>query len=278
LSFILINIFGFKKKMEQTYLQAVCLGILQGITEFLPVSSSAHLILVSWWWDGKPLPMYLNVALHFGTLLAVLVYFAKDWLEMLTKTKRYFFYKEKSFAANTLFPSLVIASIPAGILGLSFKSSIEKYFHSPQTIVLPLFTVGILLWLVDKFCGTEKKLGSLTIASAFLIGIAQSFALIPGVSRSGATIIAARLLHFERSDAAKFSFLLGTPAMFGAALLHLGDFAQQVAEPKFYLSIIVSFLVGLATIKFFLEFIKKFGFLVFALYRGLLALVLFGIN
>ena len=121
-------------------------------------------------------------------------------------------------------------------------------------------------------------LKSLTITNAFLIGVAQSFALIPGVSRSGATIIAARMLSFKREDAAKFSFLLGTPAMFGAALLHYKDFLLHMYEPKLYLSILVSFFVGLGAIKFFLEFVKKFGFLVFAVYRGLLALALFLIN
>lgn len=257
--------------MDMSWLQAVLLGIVQGITEFLPISSSAHLIALSWLWNNEPLPLFQNVAFHFGTLMAVVVFFYKDWLKIAGAAYQGVIKKKSSFEFNTLLPSLILGSIPAGVLGLLGKDYIETYFHNPQTIILPLVLVGLLLWLVDKKYAQEKQLNALTISSAFLIGIAQACALIPGASRSGATIIAARMLTFKRSDAAKFSFLLGTPAMFGASLLHYKDFFAGLTSPVFFLGIGTSFLVGVLSIKFFLLFLSRFGFLAFAIYRVLFA-------
>ncbi len=252
---------------------SILLGIIQGITEFLPVSSSAHLILISSMVNGKALPMFLNVSLHFGTLLAVLIYFFDDWWKILKGLKLFIINKQKTYEQQVLLPALIMGSVPAGVVGLLWKDPIEEFFHNPKSVILPLILVGLLLWLVDKKSRTNRSLKSLTITDGIKIGLAQVCALIPGVSRSGATIVAARALSFKREDAARFSFLLGTPAMGGAALLHARGFIENIGNPAFIVGIITSCVVGLGAIKFFISFINRFGFFAFALYRTLLAFV-----
>lgn len=250
------------------------LGMIQGLTEFLPVSSSGHLIFFSWLLKGKPIPLAVNASLHFGTLIAVLVYFWHDWFNIARGTYKKIVNREDSFESNFLLPALILGSVPAGVAGLLGKDLIEEVFHKPLSIVIPLLSVGYILWILDYKSPSGKSLKNMNIKDALLIGFAQAIALIPGVSRSGATISCARALGYERMAAARFSFLLGTPAMGGAALLHWKDFLASMGSSEFYIGIISSFLVGCCTIKFFLEFIKKFGFLVFALYRTALALLI----
>ncbi len=252
---------------------AVVLGIIQGVTEFLPVSSSAHLIIASWLFKGKSLSLSLNIALHMGTLSAVLVYFKKDFISIL-----------KSLAALSknhrnpeimLAKGLVVGTIPAAVVGLAFKDEIEAYFHNPQAVIYPLAIVGVLLWLIDHKSHQSRNIVDLKISDAFLVGVAQMFALIPGTSRSGATIVGARILGFDRESAARFSFLLGTPAMLGAAVLEGESLIASLSDPVFYVGFLVSALVGILTIHFLLQFVKRFGFLVFALYRVVVAIFLF---
>lgn len=257
-----------------TSFEAFLIGALQGVTEFLPISSSAHLILYSYFKGEGSLPLFYNVALHFGTALALLVYFAKDWLRLLfSLTKKSPQKKDKE--NRKLFFNLVIASLPAGLLGLSFKNFIEKNFHAPSSLILPLGLFGILLWFVDKKNKQTKKLHQMSLKEAFFVGVGQSLALIPGVSRSASSIIACRFILLSRKDAIRFSFLMGTPIMLAAALLHLGDFSRNYYLPQFYIGFLSSFFIGLLSIHFFLTFFVRFGFLAFALYRVALALVLF---
>jgi undecaprenyl-diphosphatase len=260
--------------MQQAIVQIFILGIVQGITEFLPVSSSAHLIIVSTLLDGKALPMYFNVALHFGTLLAVVAYFAKDWQQMCIKFYRRLLFKEKSYESETLIPAIVVGCIPAGIIGILAKDKIESLFHSTGSIIVPLFVTGIVLWAVDYYAKSTKNLQQITIKNALLIGLIQVCALIPGVSRSGSTIIAGRLCNLNRHDSAKFSFLLGMPIILGASLLHIKDFIEHMREPYFYLGIIISCCSGLIAIRFFMNFVKYYGFLIFAIYRAILAVLI----
>ncbi|MBP6219231.1 MAG: undecaprenyl-diphosphate phosphatase [Oligoflexales bacterium] len=257
----------------EALIKAALLGLVQGITEFLPISSSAHLIVASWWMNGDVLPLSLNVALHFGTLAALLFYFYRQWFELLMGLYRRVVYREVSFSSDTLFPALILGSIPAAILGLSLEKKLEELFHHPLTVCLPVAGVGIALWLADKKGASRKLLGDLSLKDAFLIGLAQSCALIPGVSRSGATILCARVLSYKRPDAAKFSFLLGTPAMAGAALLHVKDFWAYRTDSSFYVGVLSSCFVGCFAIHFFMKFITRFGFLPFAIYRVLFALL-----
>lgn len=256
-------------------LYAIILGAVQGVTEFLPVSSSAHLIIVSWFYSGKTLPLSLNVALHIGTLVAVLIYFKKDWLAIIRSVFVFVQKKEKNFENQVLLPGLILGTIPAGVIGLLWKDQIESIFHNPGFVVYPLAIVGVLLWYIDAKVGVSRSLRSLSLKDAILVGVAQACALIPGTSRSGATILGARLLGFDRESAARFSFLLGTPAMLGAAILEAGDIAKSLDDPVFYIGFISAVLVGIASIHFLIEFVKRFGLAAFAIYRVILALVLF---
>lgn len=255
-------------------LHAIALGALQGVAEFLPISSSAHLIIVSWLMDGKPLPLTLNIALHVGTLVAVLVYFWKDWLRLVKAVVLRVTRGERSYESDTLLPGLIIGSIPAGVIGVLWNDKIEQIFHHPGTTILPLAIVGVLLWLVDKKAPAEKSMRDISIKDAFLVGIGQACALIPGFSRSGSTILAGRLLKIRREDAARFSFLLGTPAMLGAALLKRDELIVSFADPQFIIGASTSMIVGCLTIGFLLHFLRRFGFGAFAIYRVALALVL----
>lgn len=253
-------------------IQTILLSIIQGIAEFLPISSSGHLIIFSWFMSGQPLPLSLNVSLHFGTLLAVLIYFRKDWINLTFAA--FELLKTKSFVTTDqkLLYQLVLASIPAGLVGIFFKDLIEIWLHHPIIVIFPLGLVGLLLWFIDKKSKSEKSISELSNKEAFLIGLAQMMALIPGVSRSGATIAMARFLHLSRYQAARFSFLLGTPAMLGASLIHIKDFLAHQGDPSFYIGILTAFLSGLLTIHFLLSFLQRFGFAIFAIYRLILAI------
>ena len=259
---------------ESNVWYAILLGVIQGISEFLPISSSGHLIITSDLTGNKTLPLSLNVALHFGTLIAIITYFWRDWFDIFKATSKYLYKREKSFESHTLLPALLIGSIPAGIVGLWFKDHIESYFHNPIAVTVPLILVGILMVYVDRRQPSDKNITSLSLKNSLLIGIAQAIALIPGTSRSGITITAARFLKFSKFDAAKFSFLLGTPAMTGAFLLKSKEIFVYITEPIFFIGMLTSFFVGLVTMKFLFKLLKDFGFLGYAVYRIILAVVI----
>jgi len=255
---------------------AIVLGIVQGIGEFLPISSSAHLILVRWFfgWDpvinqaGANLDIALDVALHAGTLIAVLIYFFQDWIKLtvngLTRG-----WKTKEGA---IFWYLVAATIPGGLAGLVLESKIDQFIRSqPLIIATGLAIMGIILYFVDKYAVQRTQLGQITFKQALLIGISQAIALIPGVSRSGITMTTARLLGFTRETAAKFSFLLATPIIAGAALKHTPDIIHNIASPLFLVGTVVSALVGLFCISFLLKYLQKNNFAIFAIYRIVMA-------
>lgn len=260
--------------MNPEIVTGIVLGLVQGITELLPVSSSAHLIIVSAALQGKPLPLSLNVALHLGTVLAVLVYFYQDWLAMGRAVVRRVRGGTKSFGSDVLLPALILGSVPAGVIGLKFHKLIEEKLHHPAMVALPLGLVGVLLWWSDRYRPSKRELNDLTIKDGILVGLAQAASLFPGVSRSGSTIIAGRWLGFKRPDAARFSFLLGTPAMFGAALLELRDIAGHLGDPVLYTGTIVSFASGCLAIGFLMRFVRNNGFFWFMVYRVTVAAVI----
>ncbi len=251
--------------------EAIVLGVVQGIGEFLPISSSAHLIVASHFLNGVTIPLASEVALHMGTLGAVLIYFWRDWLSMLDNLVKFLTRKEADSNSLKLFGFLVLGSVPAAIFGGACKHWIENNLHHPLVTVLPLAVVGILLYLIDKGVQRKDDISSLNTRKVLFIGMMQALALIPGVSRSGATIIGGRLSGIDREGAARFSFLLGTPAMFGAALLEFSDIKLAIHEPNFAMAVAVSFVSGCLAIKFFLNFLRRYGFGVFAVYRVLLA-------
>lgn len=256
-------------------LMSIFLGIIQGISEFLPISSSGHLILFSYFYSGHALPLDFNIALHFGTALAVIIFFWRDWLLLIRNFVSSIGCEKKVFwEKNQLLSLILVGSIPAGIAGIAFNDIIGIYLHSPFVVILPLAIVGFYLYKVDRDCPQSKQLQQMSLKNALLIGFAQMAALIPGVSRSGATILAARYLRFNRVDAARFSFMLGTPAMVGAALLHARDFSAGFENSSFWIGILTSFMSGCITIQIFLKLVSRFGFLFFAIYRAVLAAVI----
>lgn len=255
---------------------AIVLGIVQGIGEFLPISSSAHLIITRWLFNWDPIinqaagniDIALDVALHVGTLLAVLIYFFRDWLELLVngltnglKTKE-----------GKMFWYLVAATIPGGVAGLALESVIERFVRSqPLIIAVGLAIMGIILYYVDKKSTQSVDFEKITFKQAFIIGIAQALALIPGVSRSGITMTTGRLLGFSRETAAKFSFLLATPIIGGAALKHTPDILNNTSNPLFLVGTAVSAIVGLLSISLLLKYLRRNNFAIFAAYRLVLA-------
>lgn len=252
--------------------EIIILGVVQGLAEFLPISSSAHLILVSSAFGTEALPLSANIALHLGTLLAVLLYFWRDWFAILSGLFRKVSGGDDQGAVFRL-QALIIGSIPAGIIGLGFKSQIEEYLHHPLAAVAPLAVFGVIIWWGDRRFPREKSWSSINLKQAFVIGIFQSLALIPGVSRSGSTILGGRIFGLKRDEAARFSFLLGTPAMLAASMLEMKDILALSADGSFFIGILASFVTGCLTIKFFLSFLKRFGFGGFAIYRVILAVV-----
>lgn len=240
------------------------LSLIQGITEFLPVSSSSHLILVSKFLNFENESLSIDVSLHVGSFMAVVVYFYKDILS---------FFKNK-----ILFLKIFISSLPVMIFGFFLVESgmIEK-IRNLKLIAWTTLTFGILLYISDKFKLVKNISKNFTYKSAIVIGFFQIFSLIPGVSRSGVAITAARFLNFKRLDAAKISFLLSIPILGAVSVFGIKNlilYEDTYLTKLNLISIIFSFLSSLITIKYFLYYIKKFNLNVFVYYRTLLGLIL----
>ncbi len=247
------------------------LSFIQSMTEFLPVSSSGHLILAdSFGFSNQTLAT--DVALHAGTLIAVMAYFHKDIARLLTGIWH-------KGSARTLFIHLCIATIPVVIVGFFGRTVIETTLRSPFVVAFSAIFFGILLWWVDKIAPKQKGLTGLTVKGAFLIGLAQVLALIPGTSRSGITITCARALHINRTDAARFSMLLSIPTISLGALYILGQSllnhtAEQLLNIHLLFGIILSAVFGLFAVWFLMRWVKTASFAIFAVYRVALGLFL----
>lgn len=260
-------------------LEVVILGIIQGIAEFLPISSSAHLIIFRDVFGigsgiSENMALCLDIALHLGTLLAIGIYFFKDFITMI-KTG---FTKGIKDKEGKLLWFLVIATIPAAIVGVLFEDVIENYVRSNYILIAcALAFMGILIYLADRFSKQTNNLEKMTWKQAFLIGCSQVFALIPGFSRSGTTIATSRTLKMNREDAAKFSFYLSAPVVLGAVVLHLfksetwAIIGNNIAV--FVVGILVAFIAGLLCIEFLLKYLRKHDFKLFMWYRLILALI-----
>lgn len=253
--------------MDIEMIKSVIMGIVQGITEFFPISSTAHLILFPWFfgWEGELNTLTFDVALHGGTLVSLIACFYKDWMHLFLKDRR-----------TLLF--IVIATIPAGIIGVAFNGLIEHTLRSPLIIVFTLIGFGVLMLLAERYGKRNKEHPS--FVDAFIIGCAQAVALIPGVSRSGITITAGLFRNIKRESAARFSFLLSTPVIAGATLL---EGRKLVSNPEHYhldvfaAGFIAAFISGFFAIKFLLAFLKKHPLHLFIYYRFLLAVIILGI-
>ena len=254
--------------------QSLIFGIVQGIGEFVPISSTAHLILVPYFTGWKDPGLSFDVALHLGTLIAVLAYFWKDWVNILNSSwlnvKRN---GVKGFKNDLLF-YLIIATVPGVIFGLLLEKKAESIFRSPILIALTLIIAGMFLYWADKKWAGKKEIKDLNIKNALIIGLAQAFAVIPGVSRSGATITAGLWQKLNKISAARFSFLLSTPIIAGAALLKLPSLLKNGLDTFLIVGILSSAISGFLAIKFLLKFLEKYGYGLFFWYRLILGIII----
>ena len=250
-------------------MEALILGIVQGLTEFLPVSSTAHLVLFPWFfhWTGELDSLTFDVALHAGTLLALLVCFWRDWVELI-------------FTRRRLFSLIVIASVPAGIAGFILHDVVEHTLRSPYVIAVSLVVFGCIMLIAEKL-NKHKSMENITLADALTIGIAQAIAIIPGVSRSGITISAGLYRGIDRESSARFSFLLSTPIIAGATALHAVKLMNGNADYQmslFAVGLIASAVTGFAALRFLMSFFRNHPLNVFAYYRfGLAAVIIAGL-
>ena len=254
--------------------QAIILGVVQGLTELLPISSSAHLKLIPWIFNWKSMPESFDIALHLGTLLAITIFFFKEWLGLIKGGYEQIFKKKKS-TEGKIFWYIVAVTIPTGIVSLlldKFSEVIcEKFGIEMLLVGIALIVLGIVLYIVDKKSASEVKYEEMTFKQSFLIGLSQAIAAaFPGTSRSGITMTVARALKVDRESAAKYSFLLSTPIILAAVLVSIADFELSLA---FFAGLISSFLVGIVVIKFLLDYLKKGSFKIFAIYRVVLGLI-----
>ena len=247
-----------------TLLQAVILGLVQGLGEFLPISSSAHLILVPWLFGWTDPGLTFDVALHMGTLVAVVLYFWKDWWRLIIKGLT-----QVRSVEGRLFWCLASASVPGAIGGYLLQKKAETVFRSPILIAIMLIVMGVALYLADRRSAKDVEMKNISFGTCMLIGIFQTLAIIPGVSRSGITMTAGLVRGMNREGAARFSFLLSTPMIMGAAMVKLPHVLSNssMISVNFAIGILVSCVTGIAGIGFLLRYVQTRDFLPFAWYR-----------
>lgn len=253
------------------------LGILQGLAEFLPISSSAHLALAPWAFGWQDPGLAFDVALHLGTLVTVLWYFRKEWgalirsgIEILVKRR-----VETPNEWRAVF--LVIGTVPAAVAGLLLEEKAETAFRDPALMATTLMIMGVFLWAADRFMPQGRSLGELTWRDALLIGVAQACALVPGFSRSGSTITGARLLRIDRTSAAVFSFLLSMPITAAAALLKVPDAIREGISLPLVVGVVAAALSSWLAIAVLLKYVSRNSYGVFAVYRLALGAVVLAV-
>ncbi len=275
-------------------LKAVFLGVIQGLTEFIPISSSAHLVIIPWmlqWEDPALESLAFDVALHLGTLIALLVYFAHDWVRLIragiaSVVER----KVGEDPERRLAWFLVIGSVPGAIVGLLMERRIEEWFHPSQgsiqsssmiAMACIIAALGGFLFLAERFADHQRNMSQLTYRDSILVGLAQALAIFPGVSRSGSTITAGLALGLERETAARFSFLLSAPIVAGAGLKSLLSISKEIQSGAIGGSDYILFPIGLVAaavsgyfcIRFLLRFLQNHPTNVFIYYRWILAVL-----
>ena len=260
-----------------TVFQAIVLGLVQGLAEFLPISSSAHLALTPYFLGWEDPGLAFDVALHLGTLMALAWYFRADWIALTQSAWRIVRYRRVDGINERRVLFLVVATIPGAIAGLLVNDLAETTFRSPALIACTLIIMGVLLWAADRFAPRARAESEIRWRDAILIGCAQMFALIPGVSRSGSTMTAGRALGLERVAAARFSFLMSMPITLAAVILKTPEaLAQQGLSVALVAGILAAGLSSWLAIAVLLRFISRNSFGVFAVYRVLLGLFVLG--
>ena len=250
--------------MISNFLEILILSLVQGISEFLPISSSAHLFLVSEIYKFKSQSLLVDVGLHLGSLLAIIFYFRNELKEIVNN--------------KNLFFLMVLGSLHVIILGaIIYKTGLINYFRNIEVIAWTTLIFALLLYIADKFENKKKIETDLELKSILIIGVFQMLALIPGVSRSGIVITAGRFLNFSRYDSTKISFYLSIPAIAGASFLSLKSLVDKNIDLNLIVlvSILLSFIFSYLTIKYFLIFVKKFTLSTFVIYRIILSAILF---
>jgi undecaprenyl-diphosphatase len=252
--------------MYQNIIEVLILSAIQGISEFLPISSSAHLILVSSLYEFKTSSLLIDISLHLGSLFAIIYFFRKDLLDVKNNKR--------------LLCLIIVGSIPLIIAGyILYSTGIIHELRNIRIIAWTTLIFGVILFIADKNRFDKKISSNLNLQSILFISLFQILSLVPGVSRAGITITAARILKFNRVDSSKISFLLSIPALGGASFLGLKDVIDQSVEFNYLviIAIISSFIFSFMTVKFFLIYINKFSMNAFVIYRILIALILFSI-
>ncbi len=252
--------------MFQDFIEILILSSVQGISEFLPISSSAHLIIVSSLYDLKASSLLIDISLHLGSMLAIIFFFRKDLFDLKNNQK--------------LLKLIIIGSIPLIIFGyILYSTKLVYLLRSIEVIAWTTLLFGIILYFADQRKVDQNISTDLNIRSIIFIGLFQILALVPGVSRAGITMTAARFLKFNRVDSGKISFLLSIPALAGASFLGLKDISSEMLEINILviMAIILSFLFSYLTVKFFLTYLNKFSLNIFVLYRIVIALILLSI-
>jgi undecaprenyl-diphosphatase len=259
------------------YLHAVIMGIIQGITEFLPVSSSAHLALYPKVFNVSSTllnSLSFDVALHAGTLVALLVFFRKRVVELLLAFfKGLVSAKSRQAGDFKLGMYIIAATLPAAVIGVKWGEKLEEAFRAPAKVGAVLIIFGLILWMADRIGTKRKEMDKINFFDSFVIGCAQALALIPGVSRSGASISGGLFLGYKRHDAAEFSFILSMPAVAGAFAMELKHMLKASESGGLSLEIVgfaAALISGLLVLKLFLDYVKKHSYAPFVIYRVLL--------
>lgn len=250
------------------------MGCVQGLGEFLPISSSAHLVVLPWFVRFQDPGLGFSVALHFGTLLAVVVYFWQDWWQILKGSTAYVI-QRKSNEKSWFFVlvALVLATVPAALAGPFLDEWAETTFRHPLLVAAAMIVFGLLLFAADRLKHHLEGLKNITHKMAVLIGLSQCLALVPGVSRSGVTITVAMALGVNRADAARFSFLMATPIVLGACVFKYKYFFASLTNPDFLIGVTTSAVFGFLSIKYLLKLVREHSYAVFVWYR-----ILFGVG
>ncbi len=258
--------------------QAVVLAIVQALTEFIPVSSTAHLVLIPWLFGWKDGGLTFDVALHAGTLVAVIIYFFRDWIQIIGQAFGLNIGNDPDLRQNrNLLWLLAAGSIPIGIFGYLFDKQADTTWRQPYVIGTMLIVVGLVMWMAEKRRIGSKSMSTIQMSDAVAVGLAQAVSVIPGTSRSGATITAGLFRNMNRETAARFSFLLSTPAIAAAVAKKAWDIHKEGGIPAdmklpIVVGIVVSGLLGAVVIAFFLRYLRRSSLMPFVYYR-----VIFGI-
>ena len=261
-----------------TEFQALVLGLVQGLSEFLPISSSAHLALTPWFFGWEPGGLAFDVALHIGTLIAVAWYFRREWVALARSAVSIVRQRRVQTTEEWRLIFLIVATIPAAIAGLTVQDLAETTFRSPRLIAINLMVMGVLLWLVDRMSRRDRPLDSMRLKDAIAIGFIQCLALLPGVSRSGSTITGGRLLGFDRQAAAIFSFLMSFPVTLAAAVLKAPEaFTSSTDATTIFIGIAAAAVSSWLAIAVLLRFVSRHSFGVFAAYRLVLGVIVLAV-